>query len=123
VVLAAPTTLIALLKAVAYGWREESLKENALEISELGRDLYERLATMGDHVAKLGKSLDTAVESYNKTVGSLENRVLVKARKFRDLAVTNGNRTEIDQLEPVERVTRLLQAAEYSSVTEPPTVQ
>jgi DNA recombination protein RmuC len=123
VVLAAPTTLIALLKAVAYGWREESLKENALEISELGRDLYERLAKMGEHVAKLGRSLDAAVDSYNKTVGSLETRVLVKARKFKDLAVTNGNRTDIDQLEPVERVPRLLQAPEYSTPTEPPTVQ
>lgn len=122
VVLAAPTTLIALLKAVAYGWKEESLKENALEISSLGRELYERLATMGEHVAKLGRSLDTAVESYNKTVGSLEGRVLVKARKFKDLAVT-GNRSELDQLEPVERVPRLIQAPEYTSTNEPRSVQ
>ena len=123
VVLAAPTTLIVLLKAIAYGWKEESLKENALEISNLGRELYERLSTMGEHVAKLGRSLDTAVESYNKTVGSLESRVLVKARRFKDLSVTNGNRSELDQLEPIERVPRLLQASEYSSPTEPPAMQ
>lgn len=123
VILAAPTTLIALLKAVAYGWREESLKENALKISELGRDLYERLVTMGGHVTKLGRSLENAVESYNKTVGSLENRVLVTARKFKELSVTNGNGTEIEQLEPVERVPRLLQASEFSSPAEPSLTQ
>ncbi len=120
VVLAAPTTLIALLKAVAYGWREESLKENALEISDLGHDLYERLATMGEHVAKLGRSLDNAVESYNKTIGSLENRVLVKARKFKDLSVTNSKRSDLDQLDPIERVPRLLQAPEFASQTGSP---
>jgi DNA recombination protein RmuC len=118
VVLAAPTTLISLLKAVAYGWKEESLKENALEISRLGRDLYERLATMGEHMAKLGRSLDTAVESYNKTVGSLESRVLVTARKFKDLSVTTSDRSELDHLEPVELAPRLLQAPEYTSSPE-----
>jgi DNA recombination protein RmuC len=113
VVLAAPTTLIALLKAVAYGWKEESLKENALKISELGRDLYARLVKMGGHVAKLGRALGNAVESYNGTVGSLENRVLVTARKFKDLSVTNCNAAAIEQLEPIERVPRLLQAPEF----------
>jgi len=123
VVLAAPTTLIALLKAVAYGWREESLKENALKISELGRDLYDRLVKVGGHVAKLGKSLGNAVESYNQTVGSLETRVLVSARKFKALSVTNGSGTEIEQLEPVDRVPRLLQAPEFSSQSEPSLTQ
>jgi DNA recombination protein RmuC len=123
VILAAPTTLIALLKAVAYGWREESLKENALKISELGRELYDRLLKMGGHVTKLGRALGNAVESYNSTIGSLENRVLVTARKFKDLSVTNGNGAEIEQLDPIERVPRLLQAAEFSSPAEPTLTQ
>lgn len=118
VVLAAPTTLIALLKAVAYGWREASLKENALQISELGRELYERLSIMGVHIAKLGRSLDSAVESYNKTVGSIERRVFVTARKFKELSVGNPNETEIEQLEQVERVPQLLQAPEFSVPSE-----
>lgn len=114
VVLAAPTTLIALLKAVAYGWREESLKENAKEISELGCELYERLGTMGGHVRRLGKSLENAVDSYNKAVGSVENRVLVSARRFRDLKVSVAEGAEIEELEPIERIPRLLQAPEFS---------
>jgi DNA recombination protein RmuC len=98
---------------VAYGWREESLKENALQISELGCELYERLAKMGDHLARLGKSLEGAVDSYNKTVGSVENRVLVSARRFKDLKVTIAKGAEIQELEPVERLPRVLQAAEF----------
>jgi DNA recombination protein RmuC len=114
VVLATPATLIGLLKAVAYGWREESLKENAQKISTLGRELYERLSKMGGYLMKLGRSLETVVESYNQTIGSMESRVLVTARKFKGLSVTNANGTEIEGLEPVERVPRLVQAPEYS---------
>ncbi|QWZ08445.1 DNA recombination protein RmuC [Nocardioides panacis] len=87
VVLATPTTLIALLRTVAYAWTQQTLADKASEIHELGRDLHERLATMGGHLDRLGRSLTGAVSAYNRAVGSLENRVLVSARRFGDLGV------------------------------------
>ena len=91
VVLATPTTLIALLRTVAHAWTQEALADKAREIHALARDLYDRLATMGDHLDRLGRSLSAAVGAYNRAVGSLESRVLVSARRLRDLEVTSDD--------------------------------
>jgi len=114
VILATPTTLIALLRAVSYGWRQEAIAENAREISLLGRTLHERLAKLADHFAKLGRSLGSAVENYNNAVGSFETRVLTTARKFEDLKAT-PEAASITVLEPVDKNPRELQ----SSITAP----
>jgi DNA recombination protein RmuC len=114
VVLATPATLVALLRTVAYAWRQEALTANALAVHSLGRDLYARLATMGGCVAKLGSSLGAAVTAYNRAVGSLESRVLVSARKLADLGVSGDSLDEPVQLEVTPRQ---LQAPEFD---EPP---
>src|SRR5580765_6034157 len=106
VIPASPTTLIALLKAVAYGWNQEKLARNAHEISALGKELHDRLRLLGAHIENVGKGLDRAVESYNKAVGSLESRVMVSARKFVELG--SPITEEIAELEPVETTTRNL---------------
>lgn len=110
VILATPTTLIALLRAVAYGWRQETIAESAKAISDLGRELYGRLATLTDHFAKVGRGLETAVRSYNETVGSLETRVLPAARRFRDHGVSPT--AELAELGGVERSVRPITAPE-----------
>ncbi|MBI3093675.1 MAG: DNA recombination protein RmuC [Rhodocyclales bacterium] len=111
VILATPTTLIALLRAVAYGWTQQALTENAERISALGRELYERIATVTEHWGRVGKNLGEAVGAYNKSVASMESRVLVSARKFRDLKVA-GEDKEIAGLNPVEALPREVQAPE-----------
>ncbi|MFN0199159.1 MAG: DNA recombination protein RmuC [Planctomycetaceae bacterium] len=116
VIVATPTTLIALLRAIFYGWKQERLAENAQEISDLGRELYERLSQMGKHLAKVSKGLDSATEAYNSAIGTIESRVLVTARKFENLHVTVDG-TELSLLTPVEQSARLLQAPELSSET------
>jgi DNA recombination protein RmuC len=106
VIPASPTTLIALLKAVAYGWNQEKLARNAQQISELGKELHDRLRLLAGHITSVGTGLDRAVESYNKAVGSLESRVLVSARKFAELGASVAD--DIPQLEPIETTARAL---------------
>jgi DNA recombination protein RmuC len=107
VIPASPTTLIALLRAVAYGWTQQRLARNAQQISDLGKELYDRLRSVAGHLENVGKSLDRAVESYNKAVGSMESRVLVSARKFAELGPAVSG--EITELDPIEKTTRTLQ--------------
>jgi DNA recombination protein RmuC len=111
VIIATPVTLIALLRAVEFGWRQEKLAEHAGQIGNLGKELHDRVCTMGDHFARLGSSLSGAVESYNQTLGSLETRVLVSARKLRELGAADGMK-EIGTVEPIDVVSRKLQAPE-----------
>jgi DNA recombination protein RmuC len=115
VILATPTTLIALLKTVAYGWRQEALANDARQIAELGRDLYDRLATMAAHWSRMGKGLSTAMGAYNDAVGSLESRVLPAARKFRDLKVAAEGK-EIDIVAQLETVPRSIVVEEMASL-------
>ncbi len=104
VVPASPTNLIALLKTVHYAWRQEKVAENAAEIRDLGAELYERLATMTSHFKDLGASLDGSVKSYNQAIASLGSRVLVSARKMKELGA--GTSKEIPDPDPVEREPR-----------------
>jgi DNA recombination protein RmuC len=105
VMLATPTSLVALLKAVSYGWKQTALAENAAEIRRLGEDMYKRLAVFGEHLGRLGKSLGGSVDSFNRAVGSLEQQVLPAARRFEGLGLRVSR--EIDPLEPVESLARI----------------
>ena len=117
VLISTPTTLIALVKTIAYGWQQEKLAENAQVVAAQGRDLYERIKVFGGHMGDLGKSLRQTVDRYNKGVGSLESRVLPTARKFESLGVASAG-SSIPTLEPVELDPRETQADE---LTEAPT--
>jgi DNA recombination protein RmuC len=106
VIIATPTTLIALLKAVAYGWRQEQMAKNAVDVARLGKDLYDRLRTFTNYFSDIGKGLERALDSYNRGVGSLEARVLVSARKFKEHGALAGE--EIEALEPIDKSVRSL---------------
>lgn len=95
IVLATPTTLIAMLRAIAYSWKQAALADSAAEVFKLGRELYDRLGTMGGHFDRVGRSLNSTVKAYNDALGSLETRVMVSARRFRDLSVTDKELAEL----------------------------
>jgi DNA recombination protein RmuC len=104
IMLATPTSLIALLKVISYGWKQTLLAENAMEVRQLGEELYKRLAVFGEHLARLGKSLGSSVESFNRAVGSLEQQVLPAARRFPELGLRTTR--EIESIEPIASLAR-----------------
>ena len=112
VVLATPATLIALIRAVAYGWKQEQIAKNAQEISDLGKQLYDRMKTLAEHISDVGKGLEKANSAYNSAVGSMEARVLPAARRFKDLGAASG--AEVPLITPVETAPRALIAQEIT---------
>jgi len=117
VVIVTPTTLFALCKAVAYGWRAEEQAKNAEDVAKLGKELYKRLSVMGGHAASVGKALDAAVSRYNQFVGSLESQVMVSARRFEDLKVDHEGK-ELPELNAVEQSPRALSRPELLNAPE-----
>ncbi len=115
VILATPTSFVALLRAIAYGWRQEALAENADIIREVGQEMYARLTTFAEHLAKLGRNLDNSVDAYNKAVASYDSRVLPGARKFTELGVTS--KKEPPKVEQIERMARSVEAREETDPT------
>ena len=110
--IATPTTLVTMLRTAQYAWQQEALADNARAVFDLGRELYERLGGLGRHVDQLGRTLTKAVSAYNQTVGSLESRVLVTARRLNDLGVVDG---DLEPLVPVEETARALSAPELAA--------
>ncbi|MDH5444549.1 MAG: DNA recombination protein RmuC [Gammaproteobacteria bacterium] len=111
VILATPTSFVALLRAVAYGWRQEQLAENAEHIKQTGEQLYQRLMTYTDHLNKLGKSLESSVKHYNNSVGSFDTRILPSARKFKEMGISTGK--EVEQPQKIETAPRQLDALQF----------
>ena len=120
VMLASPLTLIALLRAISYGWQQETVARNAQEISELGRNLYDRIAKLAEHFENVGRSLAKAVQAYNGAVGTLETRVLVTARRLKDKGVTASE--EFREIETIDQTPRLLGAPELTGLFDDPAV-
>ena len=120
IMLASPLSLIALLKAIAYGWQQDTVAKNAQEISDLGRHLYDRIAKLAEHFENVGRSLAKAVQAYNGAIGTLESRVLVTARRLKDKGVTVSE--EFRELEPVDQAPRLLGAPELVGLFDDATV-
>ncbi|HEY1629062.1 MAG TPA: DNA recombination protein RmuC [Tepidisphaeraceae bacterium] len=116
VIVATPTTLIALLKAIEFGWRQEQVTQNAEEIRKHGKDLYDRIVVLASHFEKLGASIDSAVSNYNNVLGSLETRVMVTARKFSELGAKSDK--ELPQVEPIDRQTRELSSTTTRALSE-----
>ena len=114
VMLASPLTLIALLRAIAYGWQQDTIAKNALEISELGRSLYDRIAKLAEHFENVGRSLAKSVQAYNSAVGTLESRVLVTARRLKDKGVSASE--EFPELESIDTTPRPLGAPELTGL-------
>jgi len=110
VILATPTSFVALLRAVAYGWRQEQLAENADKIRDIGEELYQRLAVFSDHLSKLGKSIETSTKHFNNAVGSFDTRILPSARKFKELGI--NEKKSISQPDQVETATRSLETTD-----------
>ena len=119
VVIATPTTLIGMLKSVAYGWRQAALAESAAEVFRLGRELHERLGVMGSRLDKLGRALQGSVKAYNETVATVESRVLVQARRFSDLKVTEAELTGLTQLDATTRQIQAPELVEDATQVEP----
>lgn len=116
VVIATPNTLVALLRTVAYTWRQDALADNAQAVLAAGRELHQRLGVLGGHLSKMGSSLESSVKAYNQTIGSLESRVLVTARRFHDLKVVDE---AVPTPETIDLAPRLPQAAELTELSEP----
>jgi DNA recombination protein RmuC len=116
VILATPTSLVALLRTLAYGWRQKVLAENAEQIRKIGEDFYDRLIKFSDHLAKVGRSLNSSVESYNKAVGSFDSRVLPGVRRFTELGIRS--KKELEELSQIERLPRSVESEQNTSQKE-----
>ncbi|HNQ91330.1 MAG TPA: DNA recombination protein RmuC [Alphaproteobacteria bacterium] len=114
IILASPTTIMGLLRVVMYGWQQQRIAEESRNVANLGAELYSRVSVFGDHMSKLGRGLNGAVESYNKAIGSLEQKILPQLRKFRELEVPTGGK-ELPATEAIETPTRVLSAPEFQS--------
>ena len=117
VILATPTSLVALMRAIAYGWRQESLAKNADQIRDIGSELYHRLAVFTEHLGKIGKSLTTSVQTFNKAVGSMDSRILPSAKKFTELGITAEK--AIEPVKQIETTTRSIETEREKEETDP----